>query len=55
MMSKRSQGVVIGRDYPPPFVDHDQARRVMLELFGVRGTRDSRLERSELRRITNQE
>jgi deoxyribodipyrimidine photo-lyase len=26
-------GVVIGRDYPPPIVDHAQARRVTLDLF----------------------
>ena len=28
-------GVVIGRDYPPPIVDHAQARRVTLELFRI--------------------
>jgi deoxyribodipyrimidine photo-lyase len=31
-------GVVIGRDYPAPIVDHDRARKGALELFGrVRG------------------
>jgi deoxyribodipyrimidine photo-lyase len=36
LMSDEEQGqsgVVIGRDYPPPIVDHAQARRVALELF----------------------
>jgi deoxyribodipyrimidine photo-lyase len=36
LMSDEEQvqsGVVIGRDYPPPIVDHAQARRVTLELF----------------------
>jgi deoxyribodipyrimidine photo-lyase len=36
LMSDEEQtqsGVVIGRDYPPPIVDHAQARKVTLELF----------------------
>jgi deoxyribodipyrimidine photo-lyase len=28
-------GITIGRDYPPPIVDHAQARRVALDLFGA--------------------
>ena len=28
-------GVVIGRDYPAPIVDHDEARRATLERFSV--------------------
>ena len=33
---QRDCGVTIGRDYPAPIVDHAQARRVTLELYGRR-------------------
>ncbi|MFO1206765.1 MAG: deoxyribodipyrimidine photo-lyase [Burkholderiales bacterium] len=36
---QRACGMVIGRDYPPPIVDHDVARRGALELFGRIGRR----------------
>jgi deoxyribodipyrimidine photo-lyase len=32
---QRECGTRIGRDYPAPIVDHDQARRTTLELYGV--------------------
>ena len=32
---KNRAGVIIGRDYPAPIVDHAQARRVALDLFGA--------------------
>jgi hypothetical protein len=31
--------VVIGRDYPPPIVDHAQARKEALALFRKTGAR----------------
>ncbi len=33
-LEQQACGVVVGRDYPPPIVDHDIARRGTLELFG---------------------
>ena len=33
-LEQQGCGVVIGRDYPTPIVDHDSARKVTLELFG---------------------
>ena len=33
-MVQQAKGVVIGRDYPPPIVDHAVAREQALELFG---------------------
>jgi deoxyribodipyrimidine photo-lyase len=32
---QQAKGVVVGRDYPPPIVDHALARAQALELFGV--------------------
>jgi len=32
-VAQQSRGVVIGRDYPPPIVDHAHARKVALEWF----------------------
>jgi deoxyribodipyrimidine photo-lyase len=34
---QRECGVAIGRDYPAPVVDHAQARKVALEMYGRRG------------------
>jgi deoxyribodipyrimidine photo-lyase len=31
---QRSAGVVIGRDYPAPLMEHAMARRFALELYG---------------------
>jgi deoxyribodipyrimidine photo-lyase len=33
-LEQQAHGVVIGVDYPPPIVDHDQARKNALALFG---------------------
>jgi deoxyribodipyrimidine photo-lyase len=33
-LEQQTCGVVIGRDYPAPIVDHDRARKGALELFG---------------------
>jgi deoxyribodipyrimidine photo-lyase len=33
-LEQQACGVLIGRDYPPPIVDHDRARQGTLELFG---------------------
>lgn len=35
--AQRASGVVIGRDYPAPVVDHGAARRFALELYGKAG------------------
>jgi len=32
---QRAKGVVVGRDYPPPIVDHAVAREQALALFRV--------------------
>ena len=34
-VEQQRTGIVIGRDYPAPLVDHAQARRVTLELYGA--------------------
>ena len=34
VLDQQAAGCVIGRDYPAPIVDHDQARRLTLERFG---------------------
>jgi len=34
---QRAKGVVVGRDYPGPIVDHAVSRRAALDLFSVRG------------------
>jgi deoxyribodipyrimidine photo-lyase len=34
-VEQKRTGVTIGRDYPAPIVDHAQARRVTLDLFGA--------------------
>ncbi len=36
-LEQQACGVLIGRDYPPPIVDHDRARLGALELFGKVG------------------
>jgi deoxyribodipyrimidine photo-lyase len=41
-LEQQACGVVIGRDYPAPIVDHDRARKGALELFG-KVRRDARL------------
>jgi deoxyribodipyrimidine photo-lyase len=33
--AQQRAGVIIGRDYPAPMVDHGEARRVALELFAA--------------------
>jgi deoxyribodipyrimidine photo-lyase len=42
-LEQQTAGVVVGRDYPAPIVDHAQARAVTLQLFGARKnvTRDT--------------
>ena len=40
---QRECGIRIGRDYPAPVVDHAQARKVALEMYGRRGARGERL------------
>jgi deoxyribodipyrimidine photo-lyase len=41
LMSDQEQaacGVILGRDYPWPIVDHAQARKITLELYGKAGS-----------------
>jgi deoxyribodipyrimidine photo-lyase len=35
-MLQQAAGVVIGRDYPAPIVDHDTARRIALAMYGLK-------------------
>ncbi|MFO1281136.1 MAG: deoxyribodipyrimidine photo-lyase [Burkholderiales bacterium] len=42
----RRKGVVLGRDYPPPIVDHARARQVALDLYGRTRARPPRASRA---------
>jgi len=35
-MLQQSVGIVIGRDYPAPIVDHDAARKIALAMYGLK-------------------